>query len=389
MHGLKAIVIGAGIGGLTTGIALRQAGYEVEIHDRVRELRPIGSGISLWSNGVKVLNRLGLDEKLAAIGGEMNQMEYRHLSGTLLNRISLRPLVDSVGQRPYPVARRDLQNILLDAFISAGGKLTLGAKCIGILDSFHDVTAKFEDGSSITGDVLIAADGVRSVLRQYILGESVEPKYAGYVNWNGLIPISNDIAPADMWSIYVGEHKRASVMPVAGDRFYFFFDVPLPKGTTNDVSNYRQELKEYFHGWAEPVQLVIDRLVPETVARVEIHDVGPISRLVKGRVALLGDAAHATCPDLGQGGCQAIEDAWVLANYLISTNISVTDALRRYESERKVRVTEIVNKARNRAETIHGKDPEITQKWYSQLAVESPLDVTQAIAKIISGGPLH
>ncbi|MBD2176252.1 FAD-dependent urate hydroxylase HpxO [Pseudanabaena sp. FACHB-1998] len=389
MHGLKAIVIGAGIGGLTTGIALRQAGYEVEIHDRVRELRPIGSGISLWSNGVKVLNRLGLDKKLAEIGGQMNQMEYRHLSGTLLNRISLKPLVDSVGQRPYPVARRDLQNILLDAFISAGGKLTLGAKCIGILDSFQNVTAKFEDGSSTTGDLLIAADGVRSLLRQYILGESVEPKYAGYVNWNGLVPMSNDIAPVDMWSIYVGEHKRASVMPLAGDRFYFFFDVPLPKGTPNDVSTYRQELKEHFQGWAEPVQLVIDRLVPETVARVEIHDVGPISRLVKGRVALLGDAAHATCPDLGQGGCQAIEDAWVLANYLISTNVSVTDALRRYENERKVRITDIVNKARNRAETIHGKDPEVTQKWYSQLATESPLEVTQAIGKIISGGPLH
>jgi FAD-dependent urate hydroxylase len=178
-------------------------------------------------------------------------------------------------------------------------------------------------------------------------------------------------------------------MPVAGDRFYFFFDVPLPRGTTNDVANYKTELKKHFQGWAEPVQLLIDRLESESVARVEIHDVGPISKLVKGRVALLGDAAHATCPDLGQGGCQAIEDGWVLANYLTSTNLGVPDALRRYEKERIVRITEIVNKARNRAETIHGKDPEVTQKWYDQLAQENPLDVTKAIAKIISGGPLH
>jgi FAD-dependent urate hydroxylase len=230
---------------------------------------------------------------------------------------------------------------------------------------------------------------VRSLLRQYILGETVEPKYAGYVNWNGLVPISTDLAAADTWSIYVGENKRASLMPLAGNRFYFFFDVPLPKGTVNNIANYRNELKEHFQGWAKPVQLLIDRLNPESVARLEIHDVGPISKIVKGRVALLGDAAHATCPDLGQGGCQAIEDGWVLANYLSSTNLSVPDALRRYEIERKVRTTEIVNKARNRAETIHGKDPEVTQKWYDQLAQENPLDVTKAIAKIISGGPLH
>ncbi len=389
MYGLKAIVIGAGIGGLTAGIALRQVGYEVEIYDRVRELRPVGAGISLWSNGCKILNRLGLGDKLAAIGGQMNRMEYRHLSGTLLNEISLQPLITEVGQRPYPVARRDLQNILLEAFESSGGKLTLGAKCIDVVENDRDITAKFEDGSTATGDFLVAADGVHSILREYVLGEKIEPKYGGYVNWNGLVPISEDLAPADMWAIYVGEYKRASMMPIAGDRFYFFFDVPLGKGTSSDRNNYRKELKEYFQGWAEPVQLLIDRLDPETVARVEIHDVGPISSMVKGRVALLGDSAHATCPDLGQGGCQAMEDGWVLANYLASTNLSVTDALMRYEKERKIRTTEIVNKARNRAETIHGKDPEISQQWYAQLATESPLDVTGAIAKTISGGPLH
>jgi len=111
--------------------------------------------------------------------------------------------------------------------------------------------------------------------------------------------------------------------------------------------------------------------------------------MVRGRVALLGDSAHATCPDLGQGGCQAMEDALVLTNYLMTTNLGVEDALRRYEAERLERVSGIVLKARKRADQIHGKDPELTQQWYQQLREESPEAVTGAIAKTILGGPLH
>ena len=386
MDNLKVVVIGAGIGGLTAGIALKQAGYDVEIYDRVTELRPVGAGISLWSNGVKVLNRLGLGAKMAQIGGVMNRMEYRTKFGEILNQIDLMPLINQVGQRPYPVARRDLQQMLLEAF---PGEVKLNHKCIGVEEDETKVTAKFENGHQATGDLLIAADGIRSILRTYVLGEEVQPKYGGYVNWNGLVAASEAIAPKNTWTIYVGDHKRASMMPVAGDRFYFFFDVPLPKGTPANPDNYKSELKQHFTGWGEPVQLLIERLDPYTVARPEIHDMGPLNRYVKGRVALLGDSAHATCPDLGQGGCQAMEDGLVLTNYLKSTNISVEDALKRYEIERKARANAVVEKARKRAEQIHGKEPAITQQWYDQLATEKPTDVTDAIAKVIVAGPLH
>jgi 2-polyprenyl-6-methoxyphenol hydroxylase and related FAD-dependent oxidoreductases len=148
-------------------------------------------------------------------------------------------------------------------------------------------------------------------------------------------------------------------------------------------------MKAHFAGWADPVQRLIDRFDPYTVARPEIHDVGPIDRYVRGRVALLGDAAHATCPDLGQGGCQAMEDALVLANYLLTTNVSIEYALKRYESERMARANAVVEKARKRAEQIHGKDPAVTQQWYRQLATEKPTDVTDAISKVILAGPLR
>jgi FAD-dependent urate hydroxylase len=386
MDRLKVVIIGAGMGGLTAGIALRQAGLEVEIYDRVKEVRPIGAGISLWSNGVKILNQLGLGSQIATIGGNMKLMQYRTLTGQLLNDIDLMPLVYQVGQRPYPVARADLQAMLLQAY---PGEVRLNSQCIGVEETETGVTAIFTDGHRATGDVLIAADGIRSVLRTYVLGKEVTPQYRDYVNWNGLVPCSADLAPKNTWVIYVGEHKRASLMPVGGERFYFFFDVPLAKGTPAHPRGIRTELKEYFQGWAAPVQSLVESLDESATNRLEIHDVGPIDTLVRGRVALLGDAAHATCPDLGQGGCQAMEDGLVLTRCLLTTNLGVEYALKRYEAERIERVTAIVQKARHRAETIHGKDPAVTQQWYNQLAQEASADVTNAIAKIILGGPLH
>jgi FAD-dependent urate hydroxylase len=386
MNHLKVIIIGAGIGGLTAGIALSRAGYEVEIYDRVTSLRPVGAGISLWSNGVKVLNRLGLGAEIAAIGGEMNAMEYRSKTGELLNHIDLVPLIDRVGQRPYPVARRDLQAMLLAAF---SGQVSLNHKCTDFEECETGITAIFENGHRASGDLIIAADGIRSQFRKHILAEPVEPKYAGYINWNGLVPADEKLAPKHTWSIYVGEHKRASLMPVGDSRCYFFLDVPLSPDNYAEPADYQAELRTHFQGWDAPVQQLIDRLNPNETARIAIHDMGPIDRYVRGRVALLGDAAHGTCPDLGQGGCQALEDAWVLSNYLIATNISVPDALKRYEAERKERANAVVTRARQRAEQIHGRDPATTQAWYQQLKTEQPSDVTDAIAKTILGGPLR
>ncbi|NEQ32244.1 MAG: FAD-dependent urate hydroxylase HpxO [Leptolyngbya sp. SIO4C5] len=387
MENLKAIVIGAGMGGLTAAIALRQAGYTVEIYDRVRELRPAGAGISLWSNGVKVLNRLGLGDKIAQIGGQMDRMAYISKTGETLTDFSLASIVEQVGQRPYPVSRTDLQQMLLDTY--GADQVQLDSKCVAVEQDDDSATAIFADGRRATGDVVVGADGTHSIIRTYVLGQKVERRYVGYVNWNGLVPASEDLAPKNSWVIYVGNGQRASMMPVGGDRFYFFLDVPLPKDTPSEAESYREELFGYFQGWADPVQRLIQRLDPAKTNRVEIHDIEPLQTLAKGRVVLLGDAGHSTAPDLGQGGCQAMEDAWVLSNLLLTTNISVADALQRYELARKDRVAEIILKARERAAMIHGKIPDQTQSWYDSLAQEDGVSIKGAIAKTILKGPLH
>lgn len=387
MESLKAIVIGSGMGGLTAGLALRQAGFTVEIYDRVPELRPAGAAISLWSNGVKILNRLGLSKEIASVGGQMERMAYYSHTGELLTDFSLSPLIEQVGQRPYPVSRTDLQTMLLQAV--GPERVQLNSKCVAVEQDATSATAIFENGDRATGDLVIAADGTHSAIRQYVVGYPVERRYVGYVNWNGLVPKSEDLAPKTSWTLYVGEHKRASLMPISGDRFYFFLDVPMPKGLRSDPETYREELASHFKGWANPVQTLIQRIDPYKTNRVEIHDIEPLPTLVKGRVALLGDAAHGTAPDLGQGGCQAMEDGLVLANYLVTTNLSVEDALLRYEAARKDRVTNIIIRARKRADMTHGKEPEKTQQWYRELKQEDGTGIMGAIAKTILAGPLN
>ncbi|MEB3309911.1 MAG: FAD-dependent urate hydroxylase HpxO [Snowella sp.] len=387
MYHLKAIIIGAGIGGLTTGIALKRAGYEIEIYDRVRDLRPVGAGISLWSNGVKVMNWLGLGDEIQQMGGQMNRMAYINNHNEVLNDIDLHPLVEKVGQRPYPVSRYELQYMLLEKV----GKehVHTGCKCVGVKEEGNQVTAIFEDGSTATGDVLIAADGVRSVLRDYVTQQKTEPRYAGYVNWNGIVEASPELADKETWVIYVGEAKRASMMPIGSDRFYYFFGAPMEKGTVVEPSERRAELAALFQGWPEPVQNLIQKLNPLETNRLEIHDLDPLENLARGRVALVGDAGHATTPTLGQGGCQAMEDAEILCRYLVTTNISVPDALKRYETARKERPAQLTLKARQRAGVIYGQQTDLTEQWYESLKAEEESDVTNAIAKIILGGPFN
>ncbi len=264
----------------------------------------------------------------------------------------------------------------------------LGMQCVGVDQDEQSATAIFENGQRVTGDLVVGADGVRSGARSYVLDRKVERRYARYVNWNGLVDADPSLCAKDLWVIYVGDSQRASMMPVGGNRFYYFFGAPMPEGTEVEPSQIRSELATLFEGWPTAVQNLIQTLNPEETNRLEIADMDPIEKLARGRVVLLGDSAHATTPTLGQGGCQAIEDAEVLTRYLVSTNISVADALQRYENARKERTAQLVLKARKRTGLIYGYDPAATEQWYQDLKEEPPEEVINALAKVILNGPM-
>jgi len=384
---MQIAIIGAGMGGLTTGIALKKFGHQVTIYEQAEQILPVGAAISLWSNGVKCLNYLGLTEQVAKLGGQMNDLAYIDgLNGEVMTQFSLAPLIEEVGQRPYPVSRAELQNMLMDEF--GRQDIQLGKKMVSIEDKGQHVEIGFQDGRTASAALLIGADGTHSMTRQYVLGKQVERRYAGYVNWNGLVEISEDLAPAQQWTTFVGEGKRASLMPVADQRFYFFFDVPLPAGLENQRSQYKTLLKQYFSGWCSQVQCLIDSIDEQKTNRVEIHDIEPFTQFYKGRVVILGDAAHSTTPDIGQGGCQAMEDAVYLARALQINTLGLEDALKRYQNKRNERANELLLRARKRCDVTHMKDEQITKDWYADLRKEQGPHIMKGIISNIVGNPL-
>jgi FAD-dependent urate hydroxylase len=390
---LKVIIIGAGIGGTSAGIALRKLGHEVVIYDRMRENKPVGAALSLWSNGVKVLNWLGLRDEVAALGGRMDNMAYLDgHTGEQLCRFSLNPVTEQTGQRPYPVARADLQALLMREF--GMSRIRLGMQLVGIADDGTTVTATFADGSADSADMLIGADGARSITRDHVTQRDGAPRiqrtYSGYTNFNGLVPVDAAIGPADQWTTYVAEGKRAAVMPVQGDRFYFWFDVPQPAGVPYERADGVAPLVEAFGGWAPGVRSLIGAIDPAvSLNRVEIWDIDPFHTWARGRVAILGDAAHNTAPDIGQGACSALEDTFALGIAVATNTVSVEDTLRRYERSRTERAGELVLRARRRGDETHGYDPEATAAWYASLRGADGTGIIRGIVGNIADSPIN
>jgi FAD-dependent urate hydroxylase len=387
---MRVIVIGAGVGGTSAALALQKLGHEVVVYDRMRENRPVGAALSLWSNGVKVLNWLGLGPEVAALGGRMDDMAYYDgHTGDELCRFSLAPVTEQTGQRPYPVARADLQQLMMDAVGSA--HIHLGKQLTGVSEADGVVTATFADGTTDTADLLIGADGARSIVRDYVTeptGIRPERSYSGYVNYNGLVRADERIGPLGQWTTYVGDGKRCAVMPVAGDRFYFFVDVPGPSGVVEDRM---AALEAAFGSWGAPgVRALLDGIDPdESLNRVEIWDIDPFDTWVRGRVAILGDAAHNTAPDIGQGACSALEDSFALGIVFATTTLGVADSLKRYERIRTERAGDLVLRARKRAHETHAFDVAATQAWYDGLRREDGTGVIRGIVGNIEGSPVE
>jgi 2-polyprenyl-6-methoxyphenol hydroxylase-like FAD-dependent oxidoreductase len=331
----RAIVIGAGPAGLAAGIALRKAGFETMVYERATELRKEGTGLTLWPNGLTALATFGADDEVRACALAAPGMSIRSGTGRALNEVP-GPVMDRIGGRGVAVHRAELLAAL--AGIVGRDALRFGARCVGVRSERDRAIVTFDDGVEVSADVVVGADGIRSRVRS-ACGLDAPLTYSGFTVWRATIPFPLPPYPG---SLSLGGPNQFGIWRLPGDRVYWFASTPAVEGTqVRGVSRPPDSFSE----WHDPIAGLLAATPTEQIMVTDIYDSVPLRAWSKGRVVLVGDAAHPSMPNMGQGTSQAFEDAAVLAECL-SAELDVESALRDYESRRRRRAQAAWSQAR-------------------------------------------
>jgi len=346
---MKAIVVGGGIGGLSAAIALRRAGVEAVVFERAAELTAAGAGVTLWANAVRCLKRLGVYEAVRETGAEIGGGIRTH-RGRLLARIPAETVRARLGDASLAVHRADLQAALLSALPEDA--VHLGANFTGFEGRGGRVAVRFADGSE-EGDLLVGADGLRSAVRARLHGME-PPRYAGFTAWRGIAPVSVGGGNAvNLW----GRGSEFGLADIGRGRAYWYLTKNAPEGQVDAPEGRKAEVLGHLEGWYEPAREAVGATEEAGILRTDIYDRDPLGpRWGEGRVTLLGDAAHPMTPNLGQGACQALEDAIVLSEALGQSG-SVVAALRLYEARRTGRAARVVRLSRRMGRAYQAENP--------------------------------
>ncbi|MFN8433388.1 MAG: FAD-dependent monooxygenase [Anaerolineales bacterium] len=334
----KVIVIGAGVGGLCTAIALQQNGIEVKVYEKVKKLGEVGAGLTLWSNALHVLRTLGVADAVIAAGSKLQRSQIRADNGETLFDARADEMEAKYGEPVVAIHRTALHEILINAL--KPNTLRLDMTCAKFEQDENRVTVHFENGESDSADVLIGADGIHSVVRKQMFPE-IELRYSGYTAWRGVVE-TEDEAALGLTSESWGRGARFGIVRVDKKRIYWFATHNQPLGENATGAQRKSKLLGIFNTWHHPVDHLLDSTPAETILQNDICDIAPFASWTKGRATLLGDAAHPTTPNMGQGACMAMESAYVLAHALVKEP-DYRSALKRYENERHERTAWITN----------------------------------------------
>ncbi len=345
----KAIIIGGGIGGVTAAIALKQAGLDVTVYEQAEELREVGSGLPLWTNALRTLHVIGLTNELEKLGVQVTSVRVSTWKGDTLTDTKNDKYLKKLGTITIVVHRAELLTLLLKTL--GEENVQLGMTCVDFTQDAVGVTAKFANGWEVRGDILIGADGIHSVTRSHLFG-LIKPKYVGYTCWRGLAHTPRTGLETWAW----GKGCQFGITPMSQERAYWFAQKYAPEGEEDKPGGRKNEILEMFHDWHDPIPSVIEATAESDILRNDIYELQHLHKWSHGRVTLLGDAAHAMTPNLGQGACQAIEDAIALANCLKETaNIRAT--LKNYEKRRITRATRITRLAHYIGQAVQWENP--------------------------------
>lgn len=337
-----AIVVGGGIGGLTAAVALRDKGWEVTLVERAPALDPVGAGLALGPNALRALDTLGLGDPVRELAAFQGDAGIRRASGAWLSRTSAEAAAARYGDPTVLLMRSALVDLL-------AGRLDTGATLLGTSVTGVDPdlgTVRTDDGRELRADLVVAADGIHSAIRGTAFPDHPGPRYAGITAWRFVVDVDEPPMPSETW----GRGLVFGVMPLAGNRVYCYMTAAVPAGASAPDGE-KAEITRLFGTWHAPIPELVAKAGP--ILRNDVHHLDrPLPAMHHGKVALLGDAAHPMTPNLGQGACQAIEDAVVLAH-------EVTDGggLAAYTAARSPRTSAIVKQSAGIARLTRLSDP--------------------------------
>lgn len=343
-----AIVIGAGLGGLSAAIALTRVGYKVDVYERASELKEVGAGIVLYPNAINALKKLGVYDAVAAAGSFGRHGKYMTSKGETLVEMDLMDV--GLDKESIAIHRADLQHALADRL--GREKIHLGMP----LTSFEDngrVTAHFPGGSFASADLLVGADGLHSVVRRQYLKDG-DPQYANCFAWRGVVTGEFEGLPAESGLLIFGAGLQFGAMHIGQGRVYWFGAVADKKGAQGRTT--KKDALERFQNWTTPVPQLINATPEEALLTHDLYDRKPTYNWGHGAITLLGDAAHPMVPYMGQGGCQALEDSIALGASMKEPP-HIAAGLRKYENLRKQRTANFVIQSRRSMNASMTRNP--------------------------------
>ncbi|HYH79222.1 MAG TPA: FAD-dependent monooxygenase [Longimicrobium sp.] len=347
------VIVGGGIGGLTAAIALRQRGFAPRVYEAAPELREVGAGIWVPPNAMQVLARLGLADAVSRVGSPIRAAELRDARAGVLQRADLSFAEREFGHATVAIHRGRFQRVLAE---HAGADIIrTGAQCTAVEQRGERVVIRFADGGETEADVVIGADGLRSAVRESIF-PGVPLRYSGQTSYRATLdhalPPELDGVGWEVWSA----GARFGLSAIGHGEVYWYATMDAPAGGGDPAGTLRGRLQALAAPFPAPIPALVAATDESRITRTDLSDFAPIERWHRGRVALLGDAAHATTPNLGQGGAQAVEDAWVLADRL-AASATPEAAFAEYERIRMPRARMVVNTSWRFGKIVHLSNP--------------------------------
>ena len=330
-------IVGGGIAGLTTAIALNKAGFCTTIFEAAPEVKAVGAGLALAANAMKAFQKIGIAEDIIAEGRILPAFLLLDQQGKQLAKTNSEVLSKKYGVDNFTIHRADLHRVLLSKLDPT--TVHSNKRIVDIVTQGEKTVLIFQDGNTHETEVLVAADGIHSPIRKKLLPESKE-RYAGYTCWRAIIDNTKlqITESSETW----GNNGRFGIVPLAHNKIYWFACINAKAQDEKKKAFRVADLAAHFKDFHAPIPQILQETKDEHLLWNDINDLQPIHQLAFGNIVLIGDAGHATTPNMGQGACQAIEDAIILADELSKTD-NVTAAFKAFEKRRIQRVHRIVN----------------------------------------------